>query len=137
MGCLLQWHSYCLIHLYQVICTKHIEILSSKLRYQEVDPLDIFLYVLPNFCQKRNNTEVVVLAVRICSHKKILMYFSKKYIYQIFVFLKVSANFFLKVSAKCLINDTEPITLRKKCPNTELFLVLTFLHSDWIRRFTP
>ena len=28
-------------------------------------------------------------------------------------------------------------TLREKCPNTELFLVLIFLYSDWIRRFTP
>ena len=27
-------------------------------------------------------------------------------------------------------------TLREKCPNTELFLVRIFLHSDWIRRFT-
>ena len=96
-----------------------------------------FFVCIAQFLSRKKNTEVVVLAVRICSHKKILMYFSKKYIYQIFVFLKVSANFFLKVSAKCLINDTEPITLRKKCPNTELFLVLTFLHSDWIRRFTP
>ena len=27
-------------------------------------------------------------------------------------------------------------TLRKKCPNTEFFLVRIFLYSDWIRRFT-
>ena len=26
-------------------------------------------------------------------------------------------------------------TLREKCPNTEFFLVRTFLYSDWIRRF--
>ena len=26
--------------------------------------------------------------------------------------------------------------LREKCPNTELFLVRIFLHSDWIRRNT-
>ena len=26
------------------------------------------------------------------------------------------------------------ITLRQRCPNTELFLVLIFPHSDWIRR---
>ena len=28
-------------------------------------------------------------------------------------------------------------TLREKRPNTELFLVLIFLYSDWIRRDTP
>ena len=27
------------------------------------------------------------------------------------------------------------LTLREKCPNTELFLVRIFLYSDWIRRF--
>ena len=27
--------------------------------------------------------------------------------------------------------------LRKKCPNTEFFLVLIFLYSGWMRRFTP
>ena len=27
--------------------------------------------------------------------------------------------------------------LREKCPNTELFLVRIFPHSDWIRRYTP
>ena len=26
-------------------------------------------------------------------------------------------------------------SLREKCPNTELFLLRIFLHSDWIRRF--
>ena len=29
-----------------------------------------------------------------------------------------------------------PQTLREKCPNTELFLVRIFPHSDWIRRDT-
>ena len=29
------------------------------------------------------------------------------------------------------------LKLREKCPNTELFLVRIFLHSDWIRRDTP
>ena len=28
------------------------------------------------------------------------------------------------------------LKLREKCPNTELFLVRIFLHSNWIRRFT-
>ena len=28
-------------------------------------------------------------------------------------------------------------SLREKCPNTELLLVLIFLYSDWIRRDTP
>ena len=28
------------------------------------------------------------------------------------------------------------VTLREKCPNTDLFLVRIFLCSDWIRRFT-
>ena len=28
-------------------------------------------------------------------------------------------------------------TLRKKCPNTEFFLVLIFPYSDWIRRDSP
>ena len=28
------------------------------------------------------------------------------------------------------------LSLREKCPNTELFLVRVFLYSDWIRRFT-
>ena len=29
------------------------------------------------------------------------------------------------------------LSLREKCPNTELFLVRIFLYSDWIRRDTP
>ena len=29
------------------------------------------------------------------------------------------------------------MTLRKKCPNTEFFLVHIFLYLDWIRRYTP
>ena len=33
-------------------------------------------------------------------------------------------------------NHLTDFTLRKKCPNTELFLVRIFLYSDWIRRFT-
>ena len=33
--------------------------------------------------------------------------------------------------------DFFSISLREKCPNTELFLVSIFLYSDWIRRFTP
>ena len=32
---------------------------------------------------------------------------------------------------------SKALTLREKCPNTELFLVCIFLYSDWIRRFTP
>ena len=33
-------------------------------------------------------------------------------------------------------NHWSDFTLHKKCPNTELFLVRTFLYLDWIRRFT-
>ena len=29
------------------------------------------------------------------------------------------------------------VSLREKCPNTELLPVRFFLYSDWIRRFTP
>ena len=33
-------------------------------------------------------------------------------------------------------NHLTDFALRKKCPNTELFLVRIFLYSDWIQRFT-
>ena len=33
-------------------------------------------------------------------------------------------------------NNSERESLREKCPNTELFLVRIFPHSDWIRRDT-
>ena len=32
-----------------------------------------------------------------------------------------------------VINLKQALTLREKCPNTELFLVRIFLYSDWIR----
>ena len=35
-----------------------------------------------------------------------------------------------------LMSDAFISALRKKCPNTEVFMVRTFPHLDWIRRFT-
>ena len=46
----------------------------------------------------------------------------------------------LLMCAKCfffLWDFFQSEALRKKCPNTEFFLVCIFLYSDWIRRFTP
>ena len=33
--------------------------------------------------------------------------------------------------------DTRTKNPRERCPNTELFLVLIFPHSDWIKKDTP
>ena len=35
-----------------------------------------------------------------------------------------------------ILKNYEYLTLREKCPNTELFLVRICLYSDWIQRFT-
>ena len=40
------------------------------------------------------------------------------------------------ITAGCGCWTNAPITMREKCPNTELFLVRIFLYSDWIRRDT-
>ena len=45
-------------------------------------------------------------------------------------------NFILFLFRKTQITEVICMTLREKCPNTELFLVRIFLYSDWIQRFT-
>ena len=38
-----------------------------------------------------------------------------------------------KTSSGYIIKQKSKVTLREKCPNTELFLVRIFLYSDWIQ----
>ena len=45
-------------------------------------------------------------------------------------------NFSLSITYEVFSPRNDILTLREKCPNTELFLARTFLYSDCTRRFT-